>query len=461
MLTKLRIKNFKAWRDTGDIRLAPLTIFFGTNSSGKSSLGHLLLALKQTAASADRRRALHTGDDASLIDLGTFVESLHGHDKTAQLELTLDFTLRETLQVKNPLDATQTFSGDRLLLATAVAASETEQPIVRKLHYELHTAESPALSATLTQSPEGKVQLQTKPYRLVHADGRKWPLEPPEKFYRISDRTLARYKNADFLADFALEIERNLASLSYLGPLRDHPRRVYGWSGNTPEDVGPKGEYAIAAILAAEADKRTLNRGYKQRKQGFASFIATWLQELGVIDSFEVRQTAAGRKDYEVRVKTRGGLTEVALPDVGFGVSQVLPALVQAFYCQPGSIVWMEQPEIHLHPQVQAELADVFISAVRAYERGQPREVQLIIETHSEHFLNRLQRRIAEGHIFHNEVSIYFAKAESTGAALEKLEVNEYGDITNWPDNFFGDDMGDIVARTEAAAARRTQGAGR
>src|SRR5271166_2055671 len=66
-----RIRNFKSWRDTGEIRLAPLTVIFGANSAGKSSLGHLLLALKQTALSADRKRALNLGDSSTLIDLGT------------------------------------------------------------------------------------------------------------------------------------------------------------------------------------------------------------------------------------------------------------------------------------------------------------------------------------------------------------------------------------------------------
>jgi predicted ATPase len=457
VITHLRIKNFKAWKDTGDIRLAPLTVLFGANSSGKSSLGHLLLALKQTAASTDRGRALHTGDETSLIDLGTFVECLYAHDRRAQLEFTLDWRLPAPWHVQNPLDPAQKFSGTHLLLSSTLVPSAQGQPVVQRLHYELHKAntDAAALSATLSQSAEGKVQLQAQPYRLVRAVGRKWPLEAPEKFYRISDRSLARYQNADFLAGLALLVESNLAGLSYLGPLREYPHRTYGWSGNTPLDVGSKGEYAIACILAAEAAKRKLNRGYKKKLQSFAAFIASWLVDLGVIESFQVPPTAAGRKDYEVKVKTVGGLTEVGLPDVGFGVSQVLPALVQAFYCPEGSTVWMEQPEIHLHPQVQAELADAFISAVRSYERGRPRSVQLIIETHSEHLLNRLQRRIAEEGIAPNEVAIYFAKASPEGAELEELAVNKFGDITNWPDNFFGDEMGDIVARTEAASRRR------
>lgn len=459
MLTKLRIKNFKGWKDTGDVRLAPLTILFGANSTGKSSLGHLLLALKQTAASADRRRALHTGDEASLIDLGTFIECLHGHDPKAQLEFTLEWSTPEGIEVRNPLDHDRAYVGNRLLLTSTLVANAQEQPVVRRLRYELHKERETVLSATLRHGEDGKVQLQAEPYRLVHAHGRKWPLDPPEKFYRISDRSLARYQNADFLAEFALQVERNLAALSYLGPLREHPRRVYGWSGNTPEDVGSKGEYAIAAILAAEAERRTLNRGYKQKTYAFATFVAKWLQDLGVISSFEVQRTAKGRKDYEVKVKTHGGRTPVALPDVGFGVSQVLPALVEAFYCPEGATVWMEQPEIHLHPQVQAELADVFISAVRAYEHGRPRNVQLIVETHSEHFLNRLQRRIAEESVHSDEVAVFFARATDDRSELEELKLNEYGDITNWPDNFFGDEMGDIVARTEAAARRRGAGA--
>ena len=459
MLTELRIKNFKAWKDTGDIRLAPLTILFGANSSGKSSLGHLLLALKQTAAAADRRRALHTGDESSLVDLGTFIECLHGHYPKAQLEVTLEWS--RDIEVRNPLEKNDAYKGNHLRLISTLAANAQEQPEVRRIRYELRSDTSTVLSVTLKQAEDGKVRIDAEPYRLVHAVGRKWPLDLAEKFYRISDRSLARYQNADFLAEFAVELERTLASLSYLGPLREHPRRTYGWSGNTPEDVGPKGEFAIAAILAAEAEGRRLNRAKKQRTQGFAAFIAKWLEDLGVIDSFDVKRTAEGRKDYEVSVTTRGGLTKVALPDVGFGVSQVLPALVQAFYCPRGSTVWMEQPEIHLHPQVQAELADAFISAIRANENGDGRDVQLIIETHSEHLLNRLQRRIAEGSLKTEEIAIYFAKSSADGAELQELKVNEFGDITNWPENFFGDEMGDIVARTAAAAQRRTGGSKR
>ena len=103
MLTHLQIKNFKAWRDTGKIRLAPLTVIFGANSAGKSSLGHLLLALKQTADSSDRKRALHLGDENSLIDLGTFGDCLHGHDLSKSLEFSLGWVMPKGMVVTDLL----------------------------------------------------------------------------------------------------------------------------------------------------------------------------------------------------------------------------------------------------------------------------------------------------------------------------------------------------------------------
>lgn len=131
--------------------------------------------------------------------------------------------------------------------------------------------------------------------------------------------------------------------------------------------------------------------------------------------------------------------------------TQVLPALVQAFYCPPNSTIWMEQPEIHLHPQVQAELADVFISATQARENGKERNVQLIVESHSEHFLNRLQRRVAEGTVSPENVAVYFCRRAGSAIELEPLRLNVLGEIENWPENFFGDEMADISARTMAA----------
>jgi predicted ATPase len=454
MLTSLHIKNFKAWKDTGPVRLAPLTVIFGANSAGKSSLGHLLLALKQTVLSADRKRPLHLGDENSLIDLGTFAECLYNHDLSQPLHFGLGWRLPGKLDVKDPASLAK-FSGNELRLKVSMQADQREQPRVQQLTYELRQQQQEMLTVKYSRDEKGKWQIKAPQYKFVRNTGRAWPLDEPDKFYRISDQSRARFQNAEFLSDFALQTEAALGSVHYLGPLREYPKRIYSWSGETPESVGQKGEFAIAAILAASAQERMLNRGPKKRQYRFDEFVAQWLKDLGIIDSFAVKAVAEGRKEFEVMVKTDARATEVKITDVGFGVSQVLPALVQAFYCPPHSTVWMEQPEIHLHPQVQSELADMFISAIQARENGKERQVQLIIESHSEHFLNRLQRRVAEGAISPDDVAVYFCRRMDSATALEPLRLNLYGEIENWPDDFFGDEMADISARTLAAMQRK------
>lgn len=457
MLTSLRIRNFKAWKDTGDVRLAPLTVIFGTNSAGKSSLGHLLLALKQTALATDRKRALHLGDANTLIDLGTFKDCLYGHNLDADLEFKLEWDLPKLLTVRNLHKKRMPYVGNTLSLSASLKSSKKEQPEMRGFEYDLRANNESTLSINHSINGGGRWKLSSDNYSFVPSIGRQWDLTEPEKFYRVSETSLSRYQNAGFLTQFALATERMLSGISYLGPLRDHPRRTYQWSGDTPEDVGSKGEYAIAAILAAQDDGRKLNRGKKKLTKAFAEFIANWLIEMGVIHNFEVKPVAAGRKEFEVLIKTQPWSPEVKITDVGFGVSQVLPALVQAFYCPPNSTVWMEQPEIHLHPQVQSVLADVFISAVKAYQNEIPRNVQLIVESHSEHFLNRLQRRIAEGEIEPNDVAVYFCRNTKDGAILEPLNLDLFGEIKNWPKDFFGDQMGDLSARTIAAMKRKIE----
>ena len=348
----------------------------------------------------------------------------------------------------------EVYEGNRLELSATIARDKAGQPQTTEFRYRLLQEEVEQLQIAHARK-DSSGTLECGPLILRKAVGRKWPVEPPERFYRFTDRTLLRYQNADFLAEFALATERLLNEFYYLGPLREYPRRVYGWAGDTPADVGKRGEQTVQALLAATRENRQLNRGPRRALKRFDEFIAGWLKDLGVIDSFAIKPVAAGRKEYEVLVRTHPGTAEVKLTDVGFGISQVLPALVQAFYAPPGSIVWMEQPEIHLHPLAQANLADAFISAVQAGEGGQPRHTQLIVESHSEHFLSRLQRRVAERVIRAEDVAIYYVKRRSAAAELEPLLVDMFGEISNWPDNFFGDEMGDIAARTRAATVLR------
>ena len=197
MLTSLYIENFKAWKDTDKIHLAPLTIIFGANSAGKSSLGHLLLALKQTVLSADRRRPLHLGDENSLIELGTFAECIHNHDLQNPLSFSLGWKLASRLDVRDPLTQAK-FTGDELCLDVSMLADKNQQPRVSKFRYQLLNKQSQVLAVEYQRNENDKWELNSDQYKWVKNTGRAWPLEDPDKFYRISDQSRARFQNADF-----------------------------------------------------------------------------------------------------------------------------------------------------------------------------------------------------------------------------------------------------------------------
>lgn len=456
MLTQVRLRNFKAWMDSGDIRLAPLTVLFGTNSAGKTSIPQLLLLLKQTAESTDRQRALQLGDNRTLIDLGTYEEAVFGHDVDQPVEFDLKWTLDEPLVVIDPLGDLE-ISGSQLAFHVSVRADKRQQPIVESLSYQLLSGERRALVVSLERRNGGeKFDLKIDGYKEVRHPGRAWPLPEPLRFYGFPDEATAYYQNTAFLSDLALQIERMLRSIYYVGPLREYPRRLYPWSGEVPDHVGERGDRAIESILAAS--ERAYNFKPKQRTKTLEELVAERLESMKLIHSFDVRRLGKNRKEYEVLVRTHPKMPEVKLTDVGFGVSQLLPVIVESFYVPPRSIVIFEQPEVHLHPKVQADLADLFVDALHAREGGEPRNCQFIVESHSEHFLRRLQLRIAEKKLMPDQAALYFVHAGEEGARIEELKVDLFGNILNWPENFFGDEMADVVARAEAQSSRMAKG---
>lgn len=134
---------------------------------------------------------------------------------------------------------------------------------------------------------------------------------------------------------------------------------------------------------------------------------------------------------------------------MGFGVSQILPVLVLCYYVPEESILILEQPEIHLHPSVQTGLADVFIDAIET------RKVQIVLESHSEYLLRRLQRRIAEEKLSKDTAALYFCDIVDGVSRLTPLELDMFGNITNWPKDFFGDEFGEMAAATQAVIERK------
>lgn len=457
MITRLRAENFKSWKKTGEVRLAPLTGLFGSNSSGKTSILQLLLMLKQTVESSDRKRVLHTGDDSSLVDLGTFYDLVYGHSPDAALKLELSWTLPEPLVIYDPEQHRRPlYQPKSLTFETEIhQEGETQRPVVNRFEYRF---DSQAFGMRRQDSNEQGDKGDRDKYDLIHTGydvkrmpGRPWPLPAPVKCYGFPDEAWGYYQNTGFLLGLGYELEQMLSRVAYLGPLREYPRRTYVWGGERPVDVGRRGDQAVAALLAARTErlKGGRGRGKARRYKPIEERILEWLQEMKLIHSFTLKSVAAQRKDYEFRARKTAASPEVLITELGFGVSQVLPVLVLCYYAPEGSTILLEQPEIHLHPFVQAALADVLIDVVNE------RKVQVIVESHSEHLLRRLQRRVAEEVLSPEHAALYFVRIEDDASTMEALDMDPYGNVLNWPDDFFGDEMGELAAMTKAAIQRR------
>jgi hypothetical protein len=274
-------------------------------------------------------------------------------------------------------------------------------------------------------------------------------LPTPVKSYGFPDQVQANYRNAGFLPQFVLAFEELFQEIYYLGPIRDYPQRIYDWTRVRPRDVGQRGEQAVQALLAAEQPWAVAEETSDYAVPSLEARVARWLRDLGLVESFHLERIGPSEDSYRVRVKVTVDSPEVSLADVGFGVSQFLPVLILCYYVPEGATIILEQPELHLHPSVQAGLADVFIDVIKH------RNVQIILESHSEHLVHRLRRRIAEQALASEDVDLYFVEMAGSESRIERLAVDVYGNINNWPADFFGDRMGDLLAQTDAEMQRK------
>ena len=449
MLKRLRLGNFKAWKEA-DLELGPVTGLFGTNSAGKTSLLQFLLLLKQTRNATDRGLVLDFGGAEALVDLGTFEDVLHRHDRRRRLRWTLDWIVSDEMKIADPdRPRSELFRGKRLANRGVVGLSNSS-PWPYELTYSLDDVEF-TLQTKRRSETEFELHSRGSDFEFLRNVGRAWPLPRPVKTHLFPGEIKSYYRNAAFLGDFELAYENLMDSIYYLGPLREYPRREYRWGGSRPRDVGPRGEYTLDAVLAATRDNVERSLGYRKRKKPFQGMIAYWLRELGLIHDFRLEEIGEGSSYWRAEVLTSPSSVWTGLMDVGFGVSQVLPALVLLYYAPQGATILMEQPEIHLHPAVQTGLADLMLNV------AQTRQLQIVVESHSEHLMRRLQRRVAEGRASARDVRLYFVSTDAGAAKLSDLALNDFGEIGNWPKHFFGDEMGEIAAIAEASLTRRME----
>lgn len=455
MLRRLRFTNFKSWPEA-DLECGRITGLFGTNSSGKTSILQFLLMLKQTREATDRTIALAL--DGPYASLGTMSDILFRHDETRRILGHIQFDLEKDLEIADPSDRKKIICrsremGVRFEIGSAKIGSHGPAPRTDMVRYSVGEA------AFMLDWDRDRDPLRASgvDFAFDRRRGRPRGSFRRGKFYAFPDDLKSEYTNADFLADLETAFENQCDRLFYLGPLREYPKRDYLWARSKPVDVGQRGEKAIDAILAATAEGIEQNLKPKGRRKPFQEIVAHWLREMGLVHDFRIEEIAEGSNRWQAKVRTREGAPEVLLTDVGFGISQVLPVITLLHYVPEGATVLLEQPEIHLHPLAQAALADVLIHAATHPRR----RVQVIVESHSEHLLLRLQRRIAEGwripeerRITADDVRMYFCDIEEGASRLLPLEVDLYGNILNWPKHFMGDAFGEAAAAEKARLER-------
>lgn len=427
---------------------------FGLNSTGKSSILDALLLLKQTLGDRSADSSLVLSSRAG-IDLGTFEDLINRHDvkKTLTIEMSLELDERDSFQI----------SGDRVLQVPHPQGDSASRDLER-LQFRVSFGYNQKRRVVVLQSArlsdqDGLVILEISRTTKSLSATFIWSSERYDltnfrfaavKFLPVADMPASprelRSPLWRLLRLLSATLTQEFARLAHVGPLRIEPLRTYQFTGDSPVNVGRVGEDAATLLY--------LNR-YGNKQIGVE--VARCLTAItGQSLRWSDFQSGLARLD----VTDETTMLTNNIKDVGVGVSQVLPILVQGAVSRNESVIILEQPEIHLHPRAQASLADVLI--------GIAEHKRLLIETHSEHILLRLRRRIAErarddgaGGPNPTDCSVIFVSKTREGSHVDHIRLTETGDFDHVPKGFaefFSDDFLDVQALFLASATRDSSG---
>jgi predicted ATPase len=537
MLTQLSLQYFKPFAEMPPIRLAPLTLIYGPNSGGKSSLIQSLLLLRQSLeGAAGRNRTLIAKGE--YVDLGSFRSLIHRHDTSRDLTFSLSYLQPESLPAvgKAKRRATNIAPGSSCTVELKYRASETAEardrgvPELVQVAYSVDDSEG--FRSRLRRVPRKELSgrarmLMSRPWALalyewvdesdavsyiefINRVGRKHVEEKRDQLAALESALLAEpnaaeasttepriavnkqaledlrrqiaqelkyrenqtkaLRNVKYVAANALPSQRvsledvaramaapnrqyaavpeviseiaagflqQVETIRYLGPLRSYPERHYVVMDAMVDTVGRKGEHTPQLL------HRNGNNAKKRTNRWFREFGIPYKLDTHVLGSDTIGEILV------VTLVDQRSSTAVSPTDVGFGVGQLLPILVEGAVAT-NSVICVEQPEIHLHPRLQAHLADFFIDTAcvshHDVENRWKSSNQWIIETHSEALMVRLQRRMREGVITPADVSVLYVEPSVEGARVTQLELDERGTfLTEWPDGFFEETFEDLM----------------
>jgi predicted ATPase len=463
------------------LEFAPLTIFCGANSSGKSSILQSILLFKQTLQKTiDGPRMVLNGPLVKLGDFNDVVSDVAGEkDKQTQISCAFqidkyrydfhhqnyDIKLKRDEKPESSISCEIGFTSDFNSKIRKDTFFKERYPLINQINIKNLLNNDVNLTVKFEKAPDGRYYYHIVTENVHFADPFVFKLHLVfDGFPELSnDYTSGENSFDHFLPEVTLDnqgAQKTYASMQdnirkfflenifYLGPLRAEPQN-YNNSNESLQDVGYKGEYTAECYLlnlgnhlSSEPNPPNdyfTENGFEFKKYlkdsetdsnsvngwNWGNSIVGWMRYIGVAEGIRI----AG--DGELRVIQEG--RERTLSNVGVGVSQVLPILVQCLVAEPGSTIIIEQPELHLHPKMQSRLADFFL-VMSLMGR------QLIIETHSEYIIDKLRLRIVQApldHPINDKVAIYFAEKHNGASEFKRIELNEFSVMSEWPEGFF------------------------
>ncbi|MCW2754590.1 MAG: hypothetical protein JWQ32_2001 [Marmoricola sp.] len=438
-------RNFRGFDTPTTFELPAITLLIGRNNVGKSSAYAPLLLLKQTLDARDPRTALL--GRGSLLDTGPYADYVSMHDIERNVVFKVDpgaaaRHLPTRAPAIKPCAIEMTFSSSDGVSAELYrhVVYDVEGKVIvsrtREKTGQSFIVKSPLLpKASSVGRPLREVTELRSGMRFEEPEGfsfsgygglilpRGWR-ENEDRWRKVRDYYNAASELFDVYRSANSGLQGWLRGISYLGPLRSLPQRTYRLAPEQPTDVGREGQHAPEVL-------------FRGRDQEVGERTNEWLVRLGYgpLEFVEL-----GDDYFQMFVRMADDL-RINVAHSGVGLSQLLPLLVQGITARPGSMLIAQQPEIHLNPAQQSLMTDFLVELAASNRR-------VLVESHSEHVLLRLRRRIAEGAIPASDVAVYYFDADNGRSIPRRIEILEDGSIErdHWPSGFFEEQLDDSFA---------------
>ncbi|NEY32381.1 AAA family ATPase [Streptomyces sp. PRKS01-65] len=413
-LERFSLENYRCFKDRQEVELGKITVVLGRNNAGKSAVVRAL-PLLSTGIRTDSPYPLDLDPIQGFAP--SFTDLIHGSSPHGRIRVGLSFrtaddrTLGVDAQIQNIAD-----QGTQLVSELEISCGSEREKF------------------SWVPGPDA-YSVEKRTYRV----GGK---EKQLSFRGILPAASDWSDSVGGVDDVAGKILKELDEVRYLGPFRKGPDRFFRASARPSGSVGSRGEKALGMLAADEMRGR--GRVTHEVNRLLADMLPGW----------RIAVTDVGAGMYVPRLhSTRDPDLFVHIDDVGTGVVQFLPILIQraADKVDPPAhpvIEIVEEPELHLHPSAHASLADLYIEAARETN------VRFLVETHSENFLLRLRRRVAEQRLRSEDLSVYFVEQGDGYAYLRRIGVDPLGNIDYWPRGIFAEDFEEARALADAQANR-------